>query len=92
MLPFILGSSVVFGGALLPLTEDKGPAVRRSAFAAALAFGAATATFAALNPDLDDKVQPYLPGYHNIGTASDGTTLETRLLQISAAYQLLGDT
>ena len=93
MLPFILGSSVVFGGALLPLTEDKGPAVRRSAFAAALAFGAATATFAALNPDLDDKVQPYLPGYHNIGKASDGTTLETRLLQISAAYQTsLGDT
>ena len=25
MLPFILGSSVVFGGALLPLTENKGP-------------------------------------------------------------------
>ena len=87
MLPFILGSSVVFGGALLPLTEDKPPAVRRAAFAAALAFGAATATFAALNPYLDDRVQPYLPGYHAIGTAPDGITLETKLAQITAAYR-----
>lgn len=93
MLPFILGSSVVFGGALLPLTENKPPAVRRGAFAAALAFGAATATFAALNPDLDDKVQPYLPGYHAIGTAPDGATLEMKLAQTTAAYQTsLGDT
>ena len=60
---------------------------------AVLAFGAATATFAALNPDLDDKVQPYLPGYHNIGKTPDGTMLETKLLQVTAAYRTsLGDT